>query len=205
MSDFNTIPARPLSEKPDEEPEKKEETKPSVEPEDWGTEAPVPEPDFFSSNDDATRISEHPLQIEPKPAEEIKPFESVEIEEAQSVKTVAFEQIKAEPANFDAPKVFEMPPVNETKLAEPVFHVPADPKPVQPEVFDIPPYKPSTGGILPEGQPPKKNKTWLIVLIVVVVLCVCCVALIAALLIAGLLPFSTEIFSSSMLPYLMPI
>ncbi|MCE5208834.1 MAG: hypothetical protein LLG42_11070 [Chloroflexi bacterium] len=197
MSDFDTISARPLPEKPEGESEKKEEKKPAIEIEDWSAEPPAPEPEFFKANDDATITSGGPLHIEPEPIEEIKEVEPVIIEDAKSAQTVAFEPITTiEAESFEAPKIIDIqaveePGLSEPKPAEPVYHIPEESKPVEPEVLDTPVYKPAG-----ESEPPKKNNTWWIILLVVLLLlCVCCVVIVV--LIALLSPensFSTFSF-----------
>jgi len=197
MSDFDTIPAHPLPEKPEGESGKKEEKKPAIEIEDWSAEPPAPEPDFFKANDDATQISESPLPIEPEVVKEEKPLESEIIEDAKSAQTVAFEPITAiETENFEAPKIIDIqaveePGFREPKPAEPDYHISEESKPVEPEVLDTPVYKPAG-----ESEPPKKNNTWWIILLVVLLLlCVCCVVIVVLIvLLAPENSFSTFSF-----------
>lgn len=194
MSDeFNTIPVNPKPEKPEEpaDEEKKEPKKPDFEVEDWGAEPPAPVPDFFQSDDDATRISPRPMQIESEPLKEANEINSIP-DDAQAAETQAFNQLK--PGEFE--KIEALPPQDrmpdEDKPAEPIFHTPEPATPIEPEVIDTPqPKTPPQGATPVSGEPPKTRRTWLIVLIVLLVLCLCCFITAIVLVLAGLIPFNS--------------
>lgn len=209
MSEFNTIPVNPKPEKPEEDSEneeKKEPKKPDFEVEDWGAEPPAPEPDFFRTDDDVTRISPRPvIESEPAPEDrEIKP----ESEDAQAAETLAFDQIK--PGEFEKiearPAQDVMP--EEEKPAEPVFRIPEPATPIEPEVIDTPyATTPPQGATPVAGEPPKTRRTWLIVIIVLLVLCVCCVITAVVLAVLGLIPFESQMQwnSQSMIRAIIPV
>jgi hypothetical protein len=176
MSDFETIPASPEPEKPQEE--KKTEF------EDWGAEPPAPEPDFLKNKGNEWQVPD---------------LEAAAQSGAQAVESAA--DAGAE-AVREAAEQFEVKPEPAPAVVKPAAAQPVTP---EPEVLETPVYVPQaqTPGA-PVGEPPKKTKWWLIVLIVLVVLCLCCV--ITGALIYAFVPMENDWnFEWSLLRSVIPV